>query len=77
MLSPSRVTKEPKKLPFVELEEERDAADHVKREDTYFGDPRKSPPYNGFAEIARVEEERDCSRLQNHEKGTGAAGAGA
>jgi hypothetical protein len=52
--------KEPKKLPFVELEEERDAADLVKREKpilVILG----NPPYNGFAGIARVEEERDLS----------------
>ncbi len=52
--------KEPKKLPFVELEEERDAADLVKREKpilVILG----NPPYNSFAGIARVEEERDLS----------------
>lgn len=52
--------KQPKRLPFVELEEERDAADHVKRETpilVIIG----NPPYNGFAGIARVEEERDLS----------------
>jgi hypothetical protein len=52
--------KEPKRLPFVELEEERDAADLVKREKpilVILG----NPPYNGFAGIARVEEERDLS----------------
>lgn len=52
--------KEPKKLPFVELEEERDAADHVKR-DTPILVILGNPPYNGFAGIARVEEERDLS----------------
>ena len=52
--------KEPKKLPFVELEEERDAADHVKRE-TPILVILGNPPYNGFAGIARVEEERDLS----------------
>src|SRR5580700_5479881 len=53
-------TKEPKTLPFVELEEERDAADHVKRE-TPILVILGNPPYNGFAGIARVEEERDLS----------------
>ena len=52
--------KQPKKLPFVELEEERDAADHVKRE-TPILVILGNPPYNGFAGIARVEEERDLS----------------
>jgi predicted helicase len=52
--------KTPKKLPFVELEEERDAADHVKRE-TPILVILGNPPYNGFAGIARVEEERDLS----------------
>lgn len=52
--------KTPKKLPFVELEEERDAADHVKR-DTPILVILGNPPYNGFAGIARVEEERDLS----------------
>ncbi len=50
----------PKKLPFVELEEERDAADLVKREKpilVILG----NPPYNSFAGIARVEEERDLT----------------
>ncbi len=50
----------PKKLPFVELEEERDAADHVKR-DTPILVIIGNPPYNGFAGIANVEEERDLS----------------
>jgi hypothetical protein len=52
--------KHPKKLPFAELEEERDAADHVKR-DTPILVILGNPPYNGFAGIARVEEERDLS----------------
>jgi predicted helicase len=52
--------KQPKKLPFVELEEERDAADHVKRK-TPILVILGNPPYNGFAGIARVEEERDLS----------------
>jgi hypothetical protein len=52
--------KKPKRLPFVELEEERDAADEVKREKpilVILG----NPPYNSFAGIARVEEERELS----------------
>jgi hypothetical protein len=52
--------KTPKRLPFVELEEERDAADHVKR-DTPILVILGNPPYNGFAGIARVEEERGLS----------------
>ena len=50
----------PKQLPFLELEEERDAADEVKREKpilVILG----NPPYNSFAGIARVEEERGLS----------------
>jgi hypothetical protein len=52
--------KTPKRLPFVELEEERDAADEVKREKpilVILG----NPPYNSFAGIAKVEEERGLS----------------
>jgi hypothetical protein len=52
--------KEPKHLPFVELEEERDAADEVKRERpilVILG----NPPYNSFAGIASMDEERDLS----------------
>jgi hypothetical protein len=52
--------KEPKRLPFIELEEERDAADQVKRDKpilVILG----NPPYNSFAGIARVEEERDLT----------------
>jgi predicted helicase len=52
--------KHPKKLPFVELEEEHDAADHVKRY-TPILVILGNPPYNGFAGIARVEEERGLS----------------
>jgi hypothetical protein len=50
----------PKQLPFLELEEERDAADEVKREKpilVILG----NPPYNSFAGIAKVEEERGLS----------------
>ena len=49
-----------KPLPFPELEEERDRADHVKQEDpilVILG----NPPYNGFAGMA-VDEERKLSR---------------
>jgi predicted helicase len=59
-LTGSEPPKQPKKLPFVELEEERDAADHVKRDTpilVILGDP----PYNSFAGIARLEEERDVT----------------
>lgn len=52
--------KEPKHLPFVELEEERDAADEVKRERpilVILG----NPPYNSFAGIATMDEERGLS----------------
>ncbi|MGO9242866.1 MAG: type ISP restriction/modification enzyme [Bryobacteraceae bacterium] len=52
--------KEPKHLPFVELEEEREAADEVKRERpilVILG----NPPYNSFAGIASMDEERDLS----------------
>jgi len=52
--------KEPKRLPFVELEEERDAANEVKRERpilVILG----NPPYNSFAGIANMEEERDLT----------------
>ena len=48
-----------KPLPFPELEEERDRADHVKQDKpvlVILG----NPPYNGFAGMA-VEEERDLS----------------
>ena len=48
------------KLLFSELEEERDAAEHVKREVpilVILG----NPPYNSFAGISKMEEERDLS----------------
>jgi REP element-mobilizing transposase RayT len=48
------------RLIFPELEEERDAAEHVKREVpilVILG----NPPYNSFAGIAKMEEERDLS----------------
>ena len=48
------------RLIFPELEEERDAAEHVKREVpilVILG----NPPYNSFAGIARMDEERDLS----------------
>jgi hypothetical protein len=47
-------------LIFKEMEEERDAAEHVKREVpilVILG----NPPYNSFAGIAKMEEERDLS----------------
>jgi hypothetical protein len=52
--------RQPKHLPFLELEEERDAADEVKRERpilVILG----NPPYNSFAGIANMEEERGLS----------------
>jgi len=52
--------KDPKHLPFVELEEERDAAGEVKRDRpilVILG----NPPYNSFAGISAMEEERDLS----------------
>jgi hypothetical protein len=48
------------RLMFTELEEERDAAEHVKREVpilVILG----NPPYNSFAGIAKMEEEHDLS----------------
>ena len=48
-----------KPLPFPELEEERDRADHVKQE-TPILVILGNPPYNGFAGMA-VDEERDLS----------------
>lgn len=50
----------PKRLPFLELEQERDAADVVKRERTILV-ILGNPPYNSFAGIANVEEERGLS----------------
>jgi hypothetical protein len=50
----------PKRLPFLELEEERDAAGEVKRDKpilVILG----NPPYNSFAGVAMVEEERGLS----------------
>jgi hypothetical protein len=49
-----------KQLAFWELQEERDAAEHVKREApilVILG----NPPYNPFAGVAKMEEERDLS----------------
>ena len=52
--------REPKRLPFTELEDERDSAGEVKQ-------GRKilvilgNPPYNSFAGIAKMEEERDLT----------------
>ncbi len=53
--------KQPKRLPFVELEEERDAADGVKRE-TPILVILGNPPYNSFAGIASIDEERDLTQ---------------
>jgi len=50
----------PRRLPFLELEEERDAAGEVKRDKpilVILG----NPPYNSFAGVAMVEEERGLS----------------
>jgi hypothetical protein len=52
--------RQPGRLPFLELEEERDAADEVKRERpilVILG----NPPYNSFAGIANMDEERGLS----------------
>jgi hypothetical protein len=57
----------PKHLPFMELEEERDAADKVKRE-TPILVILGNPPYNSFAGIAKVEEERDLSEAYRKAK---------
>jgi hypothetical protein len=48
------------KLLFSELEEERDAAEHVKR-DVPILVILGNPPYNSFAGISKMEEERDLS----------------
>ena len=48
------------RCPFTELEEERDAADQVKR-DVPILVILGNPPYNSFAGIAKMEEERDLS----------------
>jgi len=48
------------RLIFPELEEERDAAEHVKR-DVPILVILGNPPYNSFAGIARMEEERDLT----------------
>ncbi len=48
------------KLLFSELEEERDAAEHVKR-DVPILVIIGNPPYNSFAGISKMEEERDLS----------------
>jgi len=52
--------KHPKQLMFREMEEEREAADHVKRDRpilVILG----NPPYNSFAGIANMEEERSLT----------------
>jgi hypothetical protein len=51
---------QPKGLPFLELEQERDAADVVKRDRTVLV-ILGNPPYNSFAGIAKVEDERGLS----------------
>jgi len=50
----------PKQLVFREMEEEREAADRVKR-DTPILVILGNPPYNSFAGIANMEEERELS----------------
>lgn len=52
--------REPKRLPFIELEDERDSAERVKRDKPILV-VLGNPPYNGFAGIARIEEERNLS----------------
>ena len=52
--------KHPKQLVFREMEEEREAADRVKR-DTPILVILGNPPYNSFAGIANMEEERGLS----------------
>jgi hypothetical protein len=54
--------KHPKQLVFQEMEEEREAADRVKRE-TPILVILGNPPYNSFAGIANMDEERGLSRL--------------
>lgn len=51
---------EPKHLPFAELEEERDSADEIKQQ-TKILVILGNPPYNGFAGIAKMDEERDLT----------------
>jgi hypothetical protein len=52
--------KHPKQLVFREMEEEREAADRVKR-DTPILVILGNPPYNSFAGIANMDEERDLT----------------
>jgi predicted helicase len=52
--------KHPKQLVFHEMEEERDAADRVKR-DTPILVILGNPPYNSFAGVANMDEERELS----------------
>jgi hypothetical protein len=52
--------REPKPLPFTELEEERDNAEHVKR-NTPILVVLGNPPYNNYAGIAKIDEERDLT----------------
>jgi hypothetical protein len=59
--------KKPKRLPFAELEEERDAADQVKR-DAPILVILGNPPYNSFAGIASIDEERDLTQAYRTSK---------
>jgi hypothetical protein len=52
--------KHPKQLVFREMEEEREAADRIKR-DTPILVILGNPPYNSFAGIARMDEERELT----------------
>ena len=68
--------KHPKQLVFREMEEEREAADRVKR-DTPILVILGNPPYNSFAGIANMDEERGLNRGVPHDEGrAGAAGPG-
>lgn len=53
--------KHPKQLVFAEMEEEREAADRVKR-DTPILVILGNPPYNSFAGIANMDEERELTQ---------------
>ena len=53
--------KHPKQLVFREMEEEREAAEHVKR-DTPILVILGNPPYNSFAGIANMDEERELTQ---------------
>lgn len=60
--------KHPKQLVFHEMEEEREAAERVKR-DTPILVILGNPPYNSFAGIANMEEERALSEAYRTTKG--------